>query len=103
MKDVRGQGLFQCRHFAEKGEWFFRSGRPHFLVQKTSDFSKIMVCPHEQRGWASSADIFFWTRGEKESIFRNFVRTFLWTVPHKFWMTLLDVYSMKFQSWVQYY
>jgi len=27
---------------------FFRCGRPHFLAQKTSDFSKFMVCSHEQ-------------------------------------------------------
>jgi len=24
----------------------FRSGYPHFLVQKTSDFSKFMMCLH---------------------------------------------------------
>jgi len=28
----------------------FRCGRPHFLVQKTSDFSKFMVCLHRQEG-----------------------------------------------------
>jgi len=29
---------------------FFRCGRPHFLVQITSDFSKYMVCLHGQGG-----------------------------------------------------
>jgi len=29
-----------------KDKGFFRCGRPHFLVQKTSDFSKFMVCLH---------------------------------------------------------
>jgi len=32
---------------ADKGG-FFRCGRPHVLVQKTSDFLKFMVCPHRQ-------------------------------------------------------
>jgi len=29
-------------------ERFFRFGRPHFLAQKTSEFLKFMVCPHER-------------------------------------------------------
>jgi len=31
-------------------EWVFRCGRPYFLVQKISDFSKFMVCPRGQAG-----------------------------------------------------
>jgi len=41
MSAVKG-GL--CLSSADKGE-FFRCGRPHFLVQKTSDFSKFKVYP----------------------------------------------------------
>jgi len=49
MKDVRSQGGV-CLVFFEQGieEKFFRCGRPHFLVQKTSDLLKFMVCPHGQ-------------------------------------------------------
>jgi len=36
-----GRGFVQCGHFADKG--FF-----NFLAQKTSDFSKFMVCPQRQ-------------------------------------------------------
>jgi len=39
----------QYRHFSDN-RGFFRCGRPHFLVQKTSDFSKFMVCPLRQGG-----------------------------------------------------
>jgi len=50
IKDVRSQrggSLFN----ADKGRGvFFRCGRPHFLVQITSDFLKFMVCPHGQGG-----------------------------------------------------
>jgi len=41
IKDHRSQG--------EEG-WFFRCGRPHFFVQKTSEFSKFMVCTHGTGG-----------------------------------------------------
>jgi len=34
----------------DKEKGFFRYGRPQFLVQKTSDFSKFMVCPNGQGG-----------------------------------------------------
>jgi len=40
-----GRGVCPVR---TRGEGFFRCGRPHFLVQKTLDFSKFMVCPHGQ-------------------------------------------------------
>jgi len=33
-----GEGDFSS---AKKGRGFFRGGRPHFLVQKTSDLSEI--------------------------------------------------------------
>jgi len=29
---------------------FLRCWRPHFLVQKTMDFLKFLVCPHGQGG-----------------------------------------------------
>jgi len=41
IKDVCSQGM-------EGG--LFRCGRPHFLMQKTADFSKFYVCPHGQGG-----------------------------------------------------
>jgi len=53
----------------KKGGGFFWCGRPHFLVQKNSDFSKFMVCPHGQEGLNQ------WTRGKGGSIFRDFVRS----------------------------
>jgi len=41
------------RTFFGQGGGYFRSGRPHFLVQKTSNFSKFIVYSHGQgRGWA---------------------------------------------------
>jgi len=53
---------------------FFRCGRLHFFVQKSSDFLKFVVCPHGQgRGWAS-ADI-LWTRGGVNFSRLNFVKT----------------------------
>jgi len=36
------------RTFCRQGEGFFWCKRPHFLVQKLLDFSKLMVCPHGQ-------------------------------------------------------
>jgi len=44
---------------ADKRE-FFRCGRPHILVTKTSDFSKFMACQHEKRGeWVEPVRTFF--------------------------------------------
>jgi len=59
IKDVRTQGkeglpsasILRITH----GEGFFRCGRPHFLMQKTSDFSKFMVCPYGQGGRGSAS------------------------------------------------
>jgi len=36
--------------FGQEGRGFIRCGRPQFLVQKTSDFSKFMVSPYGQVG-----------------------------------------------------
>jgi len=33
------RGFVQCEYFADKKGGLFRCGRPHFLVQNTSDFS----------------------------------------------------------------
>jgi len=38
-----GGGMRQCGHF-------FNCGRPHFLMQKTSDFLKFFVCLHRLGG-----------------------------------------------------
>jgi len=39
------RGFVKCGHVVDKGEeGFFRCGRLHFLAQKTSDFSKFVVC-----------------------------------------------------------
>jgi len=46
---------------------FFRCRRPLFLMQKTSDFSKYMVCPHGQERVQFSA-ILYWRP--------------LWTAPY---------------------
>jgi len=51
IKDVRIQGVGVLSS-TDKGE-FFRYGRPHFLMQKTSNFLKFMVCPHGQGGLSS--------------------------------------------------
>jgi len=51
IKDVlnqEGGGVDPVRTFYSQ-ERLFRCGRPHILVQNTSDFSKFMVCPHGQR------------------------------------------------------
>jgi len=36
--------------FGQRGRGFFKCGHPHVLVQKTTIFSKFMVCPHGQGG-----------------------------------------------------
>jgi len=59
----------------------FKRERPHFLVQKTPDFSKFMVCPHGQRETGSKASVdILRTKGEG-SIFCNFVWTFFMDGP----------------------
>jgi len=53
IKDVRSQeerGLTSAGIFRTRDEGFFRCGHPHFFAQKTSDFSKFMVCQNGQGG-----------------------------------------------------
>jgi len=71
IKDIRSRGDFvQCGHFADKeGGGFFRCRRPHFLVQKTSNFVKFMVCSQGQGGLSQCG------HGGIRSIFRDFVQT----------------------------
>jgi len=47
-----GEGLSSADiYFVDKGRGgFFSCVRPHFLMQKSTGFSKFMVCPHEQGG-----------------------------------------------------
>jgi len=68
----------QCRHFTdmERGGSSDADGRT-FWCNKTPDFSKFMVCPHGQ-GEVESVRTFFGQEG-KGSIFRDFVRSPLWT------------------------
>jgi len=42
-----------------KGEWFFRCGR-QTCFKKSQNFSKVIVCPHEQGEGGVEA---VWTRG----------------------------------------
>jgi len=73
------RGFVQCVHFPGKGKGVFRCEGPHFLVQKSSDFSKFMVCPHRHGGRrVGPVRTFFLTRG---SIFRDFARTFFMDGP----------------------
>jgi len=41
--------VVKCGRFADKVGGVFKCRRPHFLVQKTLDFSELMVCLHGQR------------------------------------------------------
>jgi len=61
---------------------FFRCGRPHFLVQKTSDFSKFMMCPHGQgeRGVKPERTL-CGQGGEAVNFFALLCGRPLWTVP----------------------
>jgi len=72
----RGRRFVQCGHFMKKGEGIFRCGRPHLLMQKTSDFSKFMVCPHGQGGLSQCG------QGERKvnfiSILCGRLFTFVW-------------------------
>jgi len=52
IKDVRSPGGLSNADIFRQGS-FFRRGRLHFLVRKTSDFSKFMECPHDQGGEGS--------------------------------------------------
>jgi len=46
-QDIKGPSI-NTSAVRGKGGWFFICGRPNFLVQKTSEFSKFLVCPHRQ-------------------------------------------------------
>jgi len=51
INEVRSQGGgLPMRTCCGQGQGVFWCGGLHFLKQKTSDFSKFMVCPHRQ-GW----------------------------------------------------
>jgi len=73
IKEVRSQREGVCP-VRTRGRGFFRSGRPQFLVQKASNFSKFLVCPHGQKGKGVDPVRIFCRQGE-ESMFLNFLRT----------------------------
>jgi len=52
IKDIRGQGegVVQCGHFSDKGGGGSSDVDVRTFWCKSSDFSKFMVCPREQRG-----------------------------------------------------
>jgi len=63
---IRKPGLLNC-------------GRPHFLVKNTTDFSKLMVCPHRQGGGVSKCGrLRTWERGQ---FFTILCGRLLWTAP----------------------
>jgi len=47
---------------------------------ETCEFFEIHVCPHGQGGWASAV-IFRIRKGERGSVFHDFVRTFFMDGP----------------------
>jgi len=80
---IRGGRVCPVRTFCGQGrEGFFRCRRPHFLVQKTSEFSKFMVCPHEQGERVESVGHFS-DKGEGCQIFAILCIRLLWTAPNK--------------------
>jgi len=83
-----GRGPLPPATDAHGEEGFFRCRRPHFLEQKTSDFSKFMVFSHGQRGF-EQVRIFF-GQGGRGSIFRDFVWTSFMNRPlHKKWHDII--------------
>jgi len=77
------------RTFCGQGR-FFRYGRPHFLVQKTSNFSKFMLCPHGQGGKGMSQC----GQEGRGSIFCDFVRTSCMDAPNVT-MLISQTYAKK--------
>jgi len=67
-------GLSSVDVLRTRGEGFLRCGRPRFLLQKTSEFSNFMVCPHGQ-GEERLSQCGHIADTERGSIFRDFVRT----------------------------
>jgi len=80
IKNVRSQGGGGLLSSADilRTRGFIKCGRPHFLAQKTSNFSELMVCPHGQ-GELSQCGHF----ADTGSIFRDFVGTFFMDRPYK--------------------
>jgi len=57
--------------FGKGGGGFFKCGYPNFLAQKTSDFSKFMVCQHGH-GWRAVEPVWTFCRQGGKGI--NFLR-----------------------------
>jgi len=70
---------------------------PHFLKQKTPDFSKFMVCPQRQRGGFEPVR----TRG-RGLIFRDFVQTSFKTVPYGYLGTGNSSLEIAYQNPIRY-
>jgi len=69
IKDIRSQGgweVIQCRHFSDKGGSSNADVRT--LCCKTSDFLKVVVCPHEQGELSQSGN--FADKGERVNFSR---------------------------------
>jgi len=75
----QSRGLSSADIFRTRGRGFIRSGRPHFLAQKASDFSKLMVCLYEQRGLSHYGSHFTDWGGQ---IFAIMCGRLLWTAPY---------------------
>jgi len=76
--------VVQCGRFADQGEEFFRSGRPHFLVQKIF-LSKFIVCPHGQGAIEPVR------KGRRGQFFAILCGRLLWTVSYC--KPILSLYS----------
>jgi len=68
-------GGFPLGPFCDKGEGLFRCGRPHRLVQKTSEFSIFMMCSHRQGT--------FCEQGGRSQFFTILCGRLLWTAPYQ--------------------
>jgi len=73
----------QCGHFADKGGGVFRSGRPHFLAQKSSDFLKFMVCPRGQGGLSLEPVRTFCGQAGEGQFFAILCGRLFWTAPNE--------------------
>jgi len=70
--------------------------RPYILVQKTSGFTKFMVCLHEQGKKELSQFEHFANKGGGGSIFRDLVRTSFMNCPLGYFkMTTLLALKLK--------
>jgi len=68
------KGFVQCRHFMDKGILQMWMSIVYTFCCKKHGFLKFMVCPH---GQGCVKPVSFCRQGE--SVFCNFVWTFLWT------------------------